>query len=220
VAGYSLRQAGARPQQYAHALLKGGHDLPLDILGGIANRSGPASGDLRIARLEQELEVTRENLRSAICELAVVKAGRKTTEEEASAANEQSRSLSCELHRLREELQCLQLQSINVSACRQTAAQQVADLTTRQRQVMDLVIAGHPSKNIAADLGISQRTVDNHRAAVMKKTGPKSLPALVRTVLAAAVGTQRHQHPGALIIGTALGQPLLGTALEPNAKVW
>ena len=32
--------------------------------------------------------------------------------------------------------------------------------TSRQRQILDLVLAGHPSKNIAADLGISQRTVD------------------------------------------------------------
>ena len=62
----------------------------------------------------------------------------------------------------------------------------VASLTTRQRQILDLVLAGHPSKNIAADLGISQRTVDNHRAAIMKKTGSKSLPALIRTALAAA----------------------------------
>ena len=187
MAGYSLRQAGARPHQYAHALLKGGRlDLPLDIWAASRTAPDPHRATLRIARLEQELEVTRKNLRSAIRELAIAKAERKTTEEEANAANEQSRSLSCELHRLREELQCLQLQSANVSACRQTAARQVADLTTRQRQVMDLVIAGHPSKNIAADLGISQRTVDNHRAAVMKKTGSKSLPALVRTALAAA----------------------------------
>ena len=41
---------------------------------------------------------------------------------------------------------------------------------SRQRQILDLVPAGHPSKNIAADLGISQRTVDNHRAAIMRKT--------------------------------------------------
>ena len=73
-----------------------------------------------------------------------------------------------------------------LSASREAAAMRVASLTTRQRQILDLVLAGHPSKNIAADLGISQRTVDNHRAAIMRKTGSKSLPALVRTALAAA----------------------------------
>ncbi|HWE17840.1 MAG TPA: LuxR C-terminal-related transcriptional regulator, partial [Hyphomicrobiaceae bacterium] len=73
-----------------------------------------------------------------------------------------------------------------VGAARETAVIRVGSLTARQRQVLDLVLAGHPSKNIATDLGISQRTVDNHRAAIMRKTGSKSLPALVRTALAAA----------------------------------
>ena len=76
--------------------------------------------------------------------------------------------------------------AVKLSASRETAMLRVATLTTRQRQILDLVLAGHPSKNIAADLGISQRTVDNHRAAIMRKTGSKSLPALVRTALAAA----------------------------------
>lgn len=70
-------------------------------------------------------------------------------------------------------------------ASRETAATTIASLTPRQHQVMDMVLAGHPSKNIAADLGISQRTVENHRASIMDKTGSKSLPALARLALAA-----------------------------------
>jgi two-component system, chemotaxis family, CheB/CheR fusion protein len=72
-----------------------------------------------------------------------------------------------------------------LSAHQVKATLSVASLTARQRQILDLVLAGHPSKNIAADLGISQRTVDNHRAAIMRKTGSKSVPALIRTALAA-----------------------------------
>jgi FixJ family two-component response regulator len=62
----------------------------------------------------------------------------------------------------------------------------LAALTPRQRQIMQLVLAGHPSKNIAADLAISRRTVENHRASIMKKTGSASLPALARLALAAS----------------------------------
>jgi two-component system CheB/CheR fusion protein len=68
------------------------------------------------------------------------------------------------------------------------ASDQMADLTPRQKQIMDLVLAGHPSKNIAVDLGISQRTVENHRAEIMKRTGSKSIPALTRLALAGSTG--------------------------------
>jgi two-component system CheB/CheR fusion protein len=70
-------------------------------------------------------------------------------------------------------------------AWRDDAANHLEGLTQRQKQIMELVLAGHPSKNIAADLGISQRTVENHRAAIMKRTGAKSLPALARLAVAA-----------------------------------
>jgi two-component system CheB/CheR fusion protein len=66
-----------------------------------------------------------------------------------------------------------------------TAIDHMSELTGRQREIMDMVLAGHPSKNIAADLRISQRTVENHRASIMRKTGCKSLPALARLALAA-----------------------------------
>jgi two-component system CheB/CheR fusion protein len=72
-----------------------------------------------------------------------------------------------------------------LSAWRNDAASRLARLTPRQREIMDMVLAGHPSKNIAADLGISQRTVENHRASIMAKTDTKSLPALARMAMAA-----------------------------------
>ena len=75
--------------------------------------------------------------------------------------------------------------SSKLVASRETAVATIASLTPRQHQIMDMVLAGHPSKNITADLGISQRTVENHRASIMDKTGTKSLPALARLALAA-----------------------------------
>jgi two-component system CheB/CheR fusion protein len=80
-------------------------------------------------------------------------------------------------------------------AWQDSAAERIADLTLRQRQIMEMVLAGHPSKNIAADLGISQRTVENHRASIMKTTETKSLPALARLALAAAVAAESKATP-------------------------
>ena len=70
-------------------------------------------------------------------------------------------------------------------AWQEEAAGHIANLTSRQREIMEMVLAGHPSKNIAADLNISQRTVENHRAEIMRRTGTKSLPALARMAISA-----------------------------------
>ena len=58
-------------------------------------------------------------------------------------------------------------------------------LTPRQRQVMGLMVRGLPSKVIAADLGISQKTVAIHRAQIMARTGVESLAELVQLVIGA-----------------------------------
>ena len=71
------------------------------------------------------------------------------------------------------------------SAAHADALMRLGGLTARQRQILDMVLAGQPSKIIAADLGISQRTVEVHRAAIMEKTGSRSLSELVRLAVAA-----------------------------------
>ena len=86
-----------------------------------------------------------------------------------------------------------------VDAAHENAAALVAKLTVRQREIMEMVLAGHPSKNIAADLGISQRTVENHRAAIMDGMGVKSLPELARLVV------QAEQGAGVIPEGRSIG---------------
>ncbi|KPW97037.1 response regulator [Pseudomonas syringae pv. coryli] len=71
-------------------------------------------------------------------------------------------------------------------ANRKSAIDHIAHLTVRQRQIMAMVLAGQPSKNIAVNLGISQRTVEKHRASIMSRTEAKSIPELARLALEAS----------------------------------
>ena len=67
-------------------------------------------------------------------------------------------------------------------------------LTPREQDVMQLLIEGLPSKLIGARLGISTRTAEHHRSAVMRKMQARTLSHLVRMsfALAAATGTWRR----------------------------
>ena len=59
----------------------------------------------------------------------------------------------------------------------------LANLTKREREVLDKLVEGLPNKTIAYDLGTSPRTVEVQRARVMEKMAARSLPDLVRMVM-------------------------------------
>jgi len=65
----------------------------------------------------------------------------------------------------------------------------IALLTPKEREVFALVLAGKQSKGIAHELGASPRTVEIHRARMMKKLNAGSLQELVRMAIAAGVHT-------------------------------
>lgn len=57
-------------------------------------------------------------------------------------------------------------------------------LSIREREVLNLVVLGKPNKRIALDLGITEKTVDFHRANIREKTGTDSTAELVRLAVA------------------------------------
>jgi two-component system response regulator FixJ len=56
-------------------------------------------------------------------------------------------------------------------------------LTARQRQVMELAVAGMSNKEIGSQLDISPKTVENHRAWVMERIGARNIAELVRLAM-------------------------------------
>jgi two-component system, LuxR family, response regulator FixJ len=73
--------------------------------------------------------------------------------------------------------------------------QRHATLTPREKEVMGLIVAGHANKVIAMDLGLSERTVEIHRARVMEKMATRSVAHLVRMAL--ELETPGHHAPAA-----------------------
>jgi FixJ family two-component response regulator len=66
---------------------------------------------------------------------------------------------------------------------RRVASEKLARLTTRERQVLDCIVAGRLNKQIADDLSISIKTVEAHRANVMEKLGVANVADLLKLAL-------------------------------------
>lgn len=79
-------------------------------------------------------------------------------------------------------------------AKRADLARRTARLTPREREVMDLVVAGKANKQIAVELGCSHKTVEVHRSRVMEKMGAGSVAELVRMALLDNGLAQRKQR--------------------------
>ena len=75
--------------------------------------------------------------------------------------------------------------ALAIDAEARRAAARFETLTRRERKVMKRIVAGKRNQDIAAELTISIKTVEAHRAAVMQKTGVDSLAALVKLVQSA-----------------------------------
>ena len=88
------------------------------------------------------------------------------------------------LDRVRQALQ-IDLEAREVRRRREDARRRLATLTAREREVLNLVVAGKANKEIASELGVSPKTVEVHRAHVMSKMCVDSLAELIRITLLA-----------------------------------
>jgi two-component system response regulator FixJ len=74
------------------------------------------------------------------------------------------------------------------------AAQRIATLSPREREVLDGLMTGRPNKVIAFDLGISVRTVEVHRARMMERLGTRKLADAVRLAVLAKLAPPRRDR--------------------------
>jgi FixJ family two-component response regulator len=90
------------------------------------------------------------------------------------------------IEKIRDILRLAGSQSIQKET-RRPAGAPMAALTPRELEIMQQLIAGKSSKQIAADLCVAYRTICNHRAHLLAKTGANNTAALVRMAIAAGM---------------------------------
>lgn len=77
------------------------------------------------------------------------------------------------------------IQSYESNIEKKLVLERLNSLTEREKEALDLLSEGHPNKVIAAKMGISQRTVENHRANLLEKMQARSTAALIKVLVLA-----------------------------------
>lgn len=80
--------------------------------------------------------------------------------------------------------------TMDADAERMSIVRQLNQLTGREREVLDGIVEGKSNKDIAARLGLSEKTIEFHRSKVMRKMGAASLAELTRKVFTATTGAK------------------------------
>lgn len=80
----------------------------------------------------------------------------------------------------------LEERRIERDEARRADGERLAQLTPREREVLELVALGHHAREVGAELGISPRTVEVHRTRIMAKLGVRNLAELVRFTVQAS----------------------------------
>ncbi len=161
------------------------------LAGGAAAATGCVLADVRMPDmngLELQSELTRCGSRLAVVIMAdhgLVAAAVRAMKAGAVDFLEKPFSEATLLDCVRRALQCVSSAKVSSSLV-DVARQRIACLTTREKQVFDLVVAGSSNKIIAQELRISPRTVEIHRARATSKMGAKSVTDLVRMAIAGA----------------------------------
>jgi two-component system, LuxR family, response regulator FixJ len=87
---------------------------------------------------------------------------------------------------------CAPPASYVLSAEGAAAATQLAKLTSREREVFDLLAAGWLGKEVGRKLDLSPRTIEVHRANIMRRLGIRTVPDMVRLALLVEFGGEHH----------------------------
>lgn len=151
-------------------------DLAMPSLGGaeLVRRSHLAAPDTRIIVLSMHTDEdqVREAMQVGAMAYVAKGAGIRELSEALRAVREGRSYVSRELR--------LRAQAVFVETGHQENFGRADLLTSREREILQLVAEGYSNRDIAALLGISQRTVEIHRANMMRKLGLKGVPEVVK----------------------------------------